>query len=225
MTIAAVLWLSHALALQAGPYALEVEVVTETKLPVVGTKQVHTISSVLAELRRDGDGWVQEQRTCDVQVVGGGPAQTTIPPGFLASLPVQRIPLELVDGGYRVDGGPVTVGADPSSPLPLERNDGAVRDSDGDGQPGVTVWVDAPVVGRVEMYVAQRAHSVLEGRLTEGGASGRVVVKHMEQRTLGASNRLLAVNPTIRPVEEASTFRLLPIDRADCAAVRAALER
>jgi hypothetical protein len=220
---AALLWLSPALALQPGPYALEVDVVTETKLPVVGTKQVHTVSAVLVGLSQEGARWFQEQRTCEVLVSGGGPAKTTIPPAFVAALPVQRIPVELGEGTYRVDGGPETLGADPSVPLPKNGDDPSVRDPDGDGKPGVTVWVDAPVVGRVEMYVAQRAHSVLEGTLGDGGASGQVVVQQMEQRTLGASNSLLAVNPKIYPVAGASRFRLVPIERSDCDAVREAL--
>lgn len=218
-----IVWLATAQALQPGPYALEVEIVTESKLPVVGTKRVHTTSEVLAQLRQDGDGWVQEQRTCAVRVEGGGPADTIIPPAFVAALPVQRISVDLSDG-FRVDGGPTTLGADASGPLPKKADDPAVRDSDGDGNPGVTVWVDAPVIGRVEMYVAQRAHSVLVGELTDDGAMGGVDIRSMEQWTLSASNSLLAANPKIRPVEEASRFRMVPIAEASCDAVHQALK-
>ena len=58
------LFLGLAAALTPGPYALEVDVVTESKLPVVGTKQVHTISSVLAEVHEVDGVLVQDQRTC-----------------------------------------------------------------------------------------------------------------------------------------------------------------
>ena len=85
------MWLfSLAHALEPGPYALEVTIVTESRLPVIGTKRVTTTSQVLARLREGPEGWVQEQRTCAVLVEGGGPATTTIPPAFVAALPVHR---------------------------------------------------------------------------------------------------------------------------------------
>ena len=56
-----------------------------------------------------------------------------------------------------------------------------------------------------------------------GTLQGDVVVKLMEQHTLAASNSLLAISPRVRPVEGASRFRLRPIARADCEAVRAAV--
>jgi len=213
------MWLwSVAHALEPGPYALEVTIVTESRLPVIGTKRVTTTSQVLARLREGPDGWVQQQRTCAVLVEGGGPATTTIPPAFVAALPVQEIPVDLSDG-YRVDGGPTTLGAEADGPLPRRAEDPGVKDSDGDGQPGVTVWVDAPVVGRVEMYVVQRAHSVLLGKRTETGAEGAVDVRQMEQWTLGASHKLLAANPTLTVVAEASRFRLVSVAEGSCEAV------
>jgi hypothetical protein len=216
------LWWTTALALEPGAYALEVEVVTETKLPVIGTKQVHTVSWSLVSLSQDGSGWIQEQRVCSVDVRGGGPARTTLPPAFLAAMPRQRFPVE-VGERYRADGGPTALGMESDAALPMSPEDPAVLDSDGDGHPGVTVWVDVPMLGRVDMYVAQRAHTVLDGVVTGTGAEGIAVVKRMEQRTLDASHHLLVANPPIVPVEGASRFRLLPAPSADCEGVSTAL--
>ena len=60
--------LSLAMALQPGTYALDVEIVTEAKVPVLGLTRVHTLSASLVTIEQVGDGWVQEQRTCAVVV-------------------------------------------------------------------------------------------------------------------------------------------------------------
>ena len=105
--------LSLAMALQPGTYALDVEIVTEAKVPVLGLTRVHTLSASLVTIEQVGDGWVQEQRTCAVVVRSRGPARTVMPDAFVASLPVQRFAVDLSAGRYRADPGPSTIGAAP----------------------------------------------------------------------------------------------------------------
>lgn len=226
MTSWLALGFAAAWALEPGEYALSVEVATDAEVPVVGTKRVRTRSLLHVDLRRVGDGWVQTQRTCAIEVRGGGPAETTMPPAFVAAIPLQDVPVRLYGGRYLADGGPVTVGARPDAPLPRTVDDPNVLDFEGDGKPGATVWVDVPVFGRVDMYVVQRAHSVLDGMVDgNGGVQGQVRMMSMEQRTLDATRRLLVANPPISPVDADSSFSMRPVAAgSDCLAVRAAFD-
>jgi hypothetical protein len=209
MTVALI---AAAFALQPGTYALNVEMVTETKVPVLGDTRVHTRSAAVVQLSVDGGQWSQSQRTCAVDVWSRGPARTIMPPALLASLPVQRFEIDVDGERYVADGGPVTIGASATGPLPVDLADARALDTDGDGHPGATMWLDVPVLGRVELFVAQRAHSVFEGVLDgDGGVSGGVRVVSMEQQTLGASRSMFHTSPAMRAVPEASRFELRPL--------------
>jgi len=203
----------------AGHYALEVRLTSSTKAPFVGWVQAVTSSASLVQLTEEADGTlVATQTACDVQIDGGAPARTEVPPSFVANLPVQRYPLELsaaADGGVSLDAdpGPSWVGQGP---------DGALLDHENDGHPGATVWVQIPVFGRVEVYVKQHAHTRLHGAWAHDHAEGRVEVVAMQQQTLGASHKLLASDRPTRVVDEGS-FVLLPVTEPTCEAARRAV--
>jgi len=221
--IAIVAWLAAAHATTtapppgpvAGDYALVVRFTTATRAPFVGWVHADTITTSRVRLSEGSDGWAAEQVTCEVEIDGGAPARTTVPPAFVASLSPQRYAIRTGEAGraLRADPGPTWVG---------QQADGTVLDQEGDGHPGATVWVDVPVIGRVDVYVAQHAHTVLDGQWTPAGAVGRVEVITMNQRTLGASNRLLASDRPTRLVEDGSRFALVPIPEGTCVAARQA---
>ncbi|MEC8422575.1 MAG: hypothetical protein VX000_02295, partial [Myxococcota bacterium] len=96
-------------------------------------------------------------------------------------------------------------------------------DWDGDGRPAATVAIRVPVLGSIELYVAQRAHVRLEGQ-TDAGTGvtrGAVDFEHFEQRTLGASHRMFEANPDMWPDPARSGFELRRIaPGAGCAEAR-----
>lgn len=205
---------------EPGPHLLQVDVATEAKVPVVGWVPVTTRSLVLAELARDGDGFRVTQRVCDVRVLGGKPAVTTMPPALIAAIPPQVYPLSV-----RQEGTTLRIAADPGPTRVGQDGQGAPVDFEGDGRPGATVWLDVPVLGRVEVYVAQLGHTRWAGTWTEAGGAGRAEVVILEQRTLGASHAMFTGDRPTRVLSEASRFRLVPLAAgAGCAEALAAAD-
>ena len=205
-----------------GRYALSLHTVTRTRLPFLGWTSSETTSDVLVDIR-DGDGgarW-QRQEVCDVRVSSrGAPARIVIPDAFVAALPIKLVAIDLTpraDGtvAYRADLGVDDVGFDSAKAqgkVPRKVDDPGVVDGDGDGKPGVTIQIQAPVLGRAELYVVQRGSMILTGALlAEGGAAGTVTLGPIEQHTIAASNKLLVSSPRIEPVSAESWFRLTPV--------------
>ena len=205
-----------------GRYALSLHTVTRTRLPFVGWTSSVTTSDVLVDIRDGDDGarW-QRQEVCDVRVSSrGASARIVIPDAFVASLPIKEVAIDLTpraDGtvAYRADLGVDDVGFDSArarGSVPRTVDDPAVIDSDLDGKPGATIRIQAPVLGRAELYVVQRGSMILTGTLlAEGGAAGAVTLGPIEQHTVAASNNLLVSSPRIEPVSAESWFRLTPI--------------
>ena len=205
-----------------GRYALSVHTVTRTRLPLIGWKSSETTSDLLVDIGKGADGtrW-QRQEVCDVRVSSQGAfARIVIPDAFVASLPIKRIPIELTprsDGtvAYRADLGVDEVGFDSAAAegkVPRRPDDPGVIDGDGDGKPGATIRIEAPVLGPAELYVVQRGSMILSGALlAEGGAAGTVTLGPIEQHTIAASNELLVSSPRIEPVSAESWFRLTPV--------------
>jgi hypothetical protein len=205
-----------------GRYALSLHTVTRTRLPLLGWTSSETTSEALVDIfDRDGTPW-QRQEVCDVRVASRGvvAAKVIVPDAFVESLPVKQHPIELTARGdgtwtYRADLGVDEVGFDSrqaQGKVPRTLDDPGVVDGDGDGRPGVTILVDAPVLGRAELYVVQRGSMVLDGTvLRDGGVAGTVTLGPVEQHTIAASNRLLVASPRIEPMSEASWFRLTPV--------------
>lgn len=197
------------------PYALELSVVTEARVPVAGKRRVVTRSYAAIDFERRGEEWVQIQRPCAVEVDGG---RVSFPDSFIGSLPVQETPVDLDDAVYHLDPGPSFVGVhgEPTL-LPDKRTDPRVVDQDGDGHPGVTVYLDLPVFGAIELYIIQAAHTRYEGVVDEQGAiRGRVDIERLEQQTLGASIGLFAANVPVEVLEADSGFRMVPDPRRLC---------
>ena len=208
---------------EEGRYRMTLHAASRAKVPVFGWTGSVTTSEVLVELTRTEAGWVQRHRVCDVRV-DGQRGQTTIPDAFVAALPDKQYPVRLLaaDGGLRyvADLGLDHLGYDPAvaGRLPRKPGDPGVLDADGDGQPGVTVRVTAPVAGSSDIYVVQRGSMRLVGEVgPDGTVRGRIEVGLLEQRTLGATNFMFAGSPPIEPVPEESWFTIERVpDDAPC---------
>ena len=207
-----------------GRYQMTLSVTTKARVPVLGWLPSTTVSTVLVDLTRDDAGWWQRHEVCNVQILANGKkARTQIPPAFVNALPVKQYAVSLTEGpegwAYRADLGVDHVGYDPdlTPTVPREPTDPGVIDPDGDGRPGMTVLLKVPLFGTGELYVAQRGHMELDGRVAEDGTiGGQLLLSSLEQRTLWATNRLFRMSPPIKPVPQESWFRLERADGLNC---------
>lgn len=199
-------------------WGLEVDVASLAKVPLMGKVHILTRSLLRATLTETETGLVQQQQLCEVHVEDDVRiSQTFIPQSFVRSMPPVTYPARIdpETGAYFADPGGYVVGYDASlSPdaVPKKKNDPAVIDSDHDGHPGATVILKVPLFGRVDLYIAQRGHQQFVGKLVDGKIRGEIVIIETLMNTLGASNRLFAMqsNSDVRP--SFSGFRMEPID-------------
>jgi hypothetical protein len=191
-----------------GVWQVLLTVVTATQVPILGESRTSSISLALARI----DGEVQTQRICDSWMKDRNPlAQVIIPAAFNDAFPVESFPIRLTADGdrlaYHASQAKQAVGFDASGGMPERVGDPGVLDWEGDGRPGATVRVKVPFAGEGEVWMAQVGRTVLDGFVVSADrVEGRVTTLDYAQRTLGASNRLLDVNPVVRPDDAASTF-------------------
>jgi hypothetical protein len=213
-----------------GRYALELRVASTAKLPLMPTDRSTTVSLLLVEVRpASGGRFTQHHRVCDVRVENSSAVQTTVPRAFVEALAPRSYPVELNGGSarwhYRADLGLDAIGFDPRSTggaLPAGPRAPGVIDSDGDGNPGATIEIRVPVVGRARLFIAQRTHLVLQATASSPDrVEGQVDIRLMEQRTFGAEPGILRHTPDIRPDPQRSGFTLVRLpDQFGCSDLR-----
>ena len=209
-----------------GAWALELTLVSAAKIPVLGNVNSTTVSIGHLRTLSSERGVVQRYEVCEVSLEDRGKLVTSsIPDAFVQALPVRTVTPTAVatdDGwSYRMDLGSTHVGYDPAishGKPPSSAGDPAVIDSDGDGAPGATVVVSIPLFSDVDIHITQGTALSLHGTwATDGFVQGRADVAYLEQNVIGASNKLFARSPTIRPVNELSGFTLVRVpDDASC---------
>lgn len=202
-------WLAVAPAFAATPplapgtYRLEMEVVSQADVPVFGAARSTTASTSLVRIAAREDGLEQTHRVCDARLEGALPlVRMEMPARFIAALGAHTYPIALwpdAEGWrYRADLGVEYVGwhPDDSAPLPTRADDPGVYDWDGDGHPAATLRLTVPVAPAGELYVVQRGHSVLDGRVVAPDrVEGHVLVQRFEQAVIGARPWFLKRTP------------------------------
>ena len=94
----------------------------------------------------------------------------------------------------------------------MKMDDPSVYDWDGDGHPGPTLKPSVPLLPDGELYVVQRGHSILSGRIVRPGKiEGGIEVRSFDHRVLGASPSFLNRSPDIEPNSKDSRFTLSSI--------------
>ena len=199
--------------LPPGRYGMELWVTSATRTPVLGEIHGQSVSWLLIDIEDDGTRLWQEQRACAIELLDTfGGSRASFSPLFVSSLPTRRYPVSLTDG-YRVDAGIEYIGYDPAYPLPSRGGEPGVVDWDRDGNPGATIHLKIPLLGVAEIYIAQHAQILLEGASPAAGrVSGSLSLPLFEQRTLGASTRVLDRSPPIRPILDKSGFSMAPLE-------------
>lgn len=214
-----------------GSWRFDVVVLTRAEVPVLGASLVETHKVMLARIERDGRGaYTQSQTVCGLFARSRRKAaEPVFPAGFLRAMPDQSSPLrfDAEEGRLRVEVEPVRLGWDPrqsGGSMPREAGDAGITDADGDGQPGVTLMVQAPLIGQVSLYVVQHSQTWLDGAF-EGPdrVRGRAGLSLLEQRTIGASNPLFRTNVPLKPVSDGGWFQLSRVpEGTSCAELDAA---
>jgi hypothetical protein len=207
--------------LPAGLYRLEMIMASIARLPFFGSSKSASKSTSLVELRRDGSGWLQSHEVCDFRVLeDSAMIKLIFPEKFVASLAKHTYPIQLEKDEqgwrYRADLGIERIGYKAGmtdDTLPSRIDDPSVFDWDNDGHPGATLKLSVPLLPDGELYVVQRGHSVLSGRITAGGKiEGGIEVQNFQHRVLGASPSFLNRSPDIRADPKTSRFMITPVE-------------
>lgn len=207
-------------ALLPGAYKLEMIMASTTRVPLFGSSKSASKSVSLVEIRRDGNGLVQNHQVCDFRVLEDSKMIKMIfPEKFIAALAKHTYPIQLEKNAegwrYRADLGIERIGYRANGTeekLPNKIDDPAVYDWDGDGHPGATLQLSIPLLPTGQLYVVQRGQSILTGHIMQPGKiEGHIEVRHFDQKVLGAWPGFLAKSPEIEPNPKESRFTLSPI--------------
>jgi len=207
-------------ALPPGAYRLEMWQSHLAKFPVLGKTRTTWVSVALARLREgEGGRLEQEHEVCDVRFESGLPLMSmAMPDPMRESLGHLAYPVRLERDAeglrYRADFGFEHVGYRPKKPdakPPKKSDDPAVFDSDHDGKPGATLHLEVPIIDPLELYIVQRGHSVLDGRVLEDGRVEGAMVSDLVQNVIGSDPYFLKRSPKLEPDPEHSRFVLTPV--------------
>lgn len=176
-------------------YALTLRTILISNVPILGDVQSVTESDILISVQ---DGRAVHQ-TCAVSV-DATLGKTQLESGFLEALPTLYYPW---DGGEELDLllDPIGMGYELGETFPTHLKHPSVEDSDSDAKPGVTITLQIPILGEVEMLVAQHTRTQLTGQqVSEGRWEGSSQMVEFEQIILRSGHsRLVKDPPDIRP--------------------------
>jgi len=206
--------------LPPGMYRLEMILASIARLPFFGMSKSASRSVSLIEVTNDHNGILQRHEVCDFHVLqDSAMIKMVFPDKFVAALAKHTYPIQVEKDGqgwrYRADLGVERIGYKPRSSesnLPTKLDDPAVYDWDGDGHPGATLKISVPLLPDGELYIVQRGHSILNGRITtRGRVEGSIEVRSFEHRVLGAWPGFLNRSPEIVPDPAESRFTIIPV--------------
>jgi len=180
-----------------GTWRVDLHLVHDVHVPVLGRSRTDAYTVQL--WRVDGRRMVNEH--CSIRAVARSRiGRPTIPPAFVEAIRHAEAPLTVDGDQLSVDMGESRIGFDGDT-LPTRADDPTVVDHEGDGHPGATITVWAPLFGNVPVYIVQRSHLLLDGVIGPDGVAGTARQTVLEQQTVGAGNRLFVQTPTLTPVE------------------------
>jgi hypothetical protein len=218
--------------LAPGAYRLEMIMASTTRVPFFGTSKSASKSVSLVEIKRDGAALIQTHKACDFRVLEDSKfIKMIFPDKFVAALARHTYPLQVDKDAqgwsYRADLGVERIGYKSKgneTELPSKMDDPAVYDWDGDGQPAATLKISIPLLPDGELYVVQRGHSILNGRIVQTGrVEGSIETRLFEQRVLGAWPGFLNQSAEVQPDPKESRFILSQIaDGSSCESLRGA---
>lgn len=176
----------------AGHFALLLRVPVHSTFPMVGEVEATYESLHLVTLEPTDDGrLVHKERTCSVRIDEDlSLFDLDISPRAVSAVPEARADGRVFweDGRwqYAVTLPKRFLGMKAhASDLPKSSADSDVRDTDGDGHPGLTLALTTPV-GTIDVFLVQRDQAALTGEVKSASlVEGRVKVLALEQRVIG----------------------------------------
>lgn len=195
-------------------------------------RSTHTHTWAVVAWQQVGSAVTYTETVCGLVTEKVFGAETTYTDAFIRSVGVKRRTgiLAGVGTGAVFRAGPYAqwFGVDlkdpMKDPLPTDPKDPRLVDTDKDGQPGVTVKINHPMVGAGDVYVAQRSVVRLEGTQREDGTIRGVIYTAPEMFKIDANRWWLKVDSPQRqhPDPAQRPFVLKPVaDGTSCATVMA----
>lgn len=181
------------------------EVEGERTIPVLGTLKTRNRNWFVADrVPQPGGGFVLQQHTCDVAFDPVLGVQVRMTRALIEAMPRVAVAFErLPDGTFGARGW---------------HHGWDAADLEGDGHPGATVTVEAPVCGG-DLYVASDSLTRARAKDTAGGLDARLVVD-VKQQILGASSDCLRQASSDTEERLQGWFRLVPAPQGDVTCAR-----
>jgi len=205
-----------------GTWYMRIRTATDARLAIIGNTHIKSTTHLLVTMSVIDGTLMQKQKTC---VVDSRPSRsitrTVLPKAFIDHLPVKSYPVSLTpndDGtwAYRADLKQQFVGYhgdQASDGIPENDKHPSVFDWDEDGKPGASVLVDLPLFGHIRIYMVQTNHTLLSGKVVnDQSIEGRTRQLVLDQRTIGADNRLLAASPKLTVGKGHDRFEMMRIE-------------
>ncbi len=206
----------------SGTWYLRIRTATDARIPIIGTTHIRSTTHLLATIQDTPSGLTQTQQTCSVDNrPSRSITRTVLPEAFIAHLPIKTYPVQLTtkpDGtiDYSADLKQQYVGYDgakANGTIPDSRKHPAVFDWDEDGFPGASVLIDIPLFGHIRIYLVQTNHTFLQGVVVSTDrVEGTTHQRLLNQRTIGADNRLFAANPKLTVGTGHDHFEMMRIE-------------
>jgi hypothetical protein len=195
-------------------------------------RSTRTNTWALVQWKQTGTRVEYTEVTCGVETDKVFGAETRYPPAFVRGVDVRHrtATLSAASGAGTFRAGPYvqTFGVKLADPfrdeLPTTEGDPRIVDTDGDGQPGMTVEIYHPLVGTGHVYVAQRSVARLEGQIDAAGVVRGVVYTAPDMFRVGADRWWLKADAPQRPHPDPaqSPFVMMPVEASTtCAGVLA----
>lgn len=201
------LWL---LALAAGSelWAGHAVVTGKRSVPFLGKVEAKTESWVVARVERTANGFRLEQKSCRVELSNPLGVELKMNPGAAEKLPALIIEyVKRPDGKYYQAPSVSGWGAE---------------DVDGDGKPGMTVNVSAPICGG-KLFVGLKTKSMSRGELSPDGVMRGEIKAQVAQKVLDSEGACLSVLSNDADDPANGTFAYVPTSSAaTCASLNSA---
>ncbi|WP_373045685.1 hypothetical protein [Vulgatibacter sp.] len=169
-------------------------VVGARDVPVLGDVETRTDSFVLAEVERAADGTLKlVQRACRVAIAPAAGVKVSFLPGAEPKLPPASFALQKKGDRWYADF----------------LSGWKAEDADGDGKPGATMEVDAPLCSG-KLFVTSDSRTKLRGREERGGLVGETRAIS-DQKTLDAEGACLKMMASDTRDAVEGTFAYAPV--------------
>lgn len=185
-------------------------------LPPTNTPStVVTTRLILHDVVEDAGQIRLTHTTCTLRQPKLNGVEVVFGPAFLDAVPRNTVTADIDGANVVIPADLVTLGAEvgESETLPETRDDTRVRDTDNDGNPGVTVTLQGLLSG--QLFVVYRQAVGLEGVADPAGCLSGLVGGVSEQIQIGASPielEQIDLSPRPHPDTSLSTFVMVPVD-------------